>query len=161
MMIRDGLIWKRSVSMEFGRDRFLAWSCTGAGRCCDGFWPWRLESAMLVWRRGGSGIGNAGSAELPWMHRERVIESAIFWVAKYILKNAQLRKGEKGKGTVREDLGSLSRGAYLVMRLATSIRSSEPKQGPWRPNSCSINRTLTVVYLYMTAITMGAAKLEE
>ena len=95
MMIRDGLISNRSVSMEFGRVRYLAWSCAGAGRCCDWFWPWRLESAMLVYGRGGSFVGNAGSAEFPWIQRESGIESAIFWVAKYIFKNAQLRKGKR------------------------------------------------------------------
>ena len=61
-MLRDGLIMNRSVSMEFGRVRFLVWSCAGAGRCCDGFWPWRLESTVLVW---GSRVGNAGCAEFP------------------------------------------------------------------------------------------------
>ena len=37
MMLRDGLIMNRPVSMDFGRVRFLVWSSTGAGRCCDGF----------------------------------------------------------------------------------------------------------------------------
>ncbi len=95
MIIRDGLISMRSVSMESGGVRLLAWSCASAGGCCDGSWPWRLESAMLVYGRGGSSVGNAGSAKFPCMYRKRGIESAIFWVAKNILKNAQLRKGKK------------------------------------------------------------------
>lgn len=88
MMIRDGLISNRSVRMEFERVRFLAWSCAGARGCCDGSWPWRLEFAILVSGRGGGSIGNAGSAEFPWIYRKRGIVSAIFWVARYILRNA-------------------------------------------------------------------------
>ena len=39
MMIRDGSISNRSVRMEFGRVRFLAWSCASAGGCGDMSWP--------------------------------------------------------------------------------------------------------------------------
>ena len=88
MMARGGLISNRSVSMEFGRVRYLAWSCAGAGGCCDGSRPCRLGSAMLVCGRGGSRVGDTGSAELPKVYRKRGIESAIFWVAEYILNNA-------------------------------------------------------------------------
>jgi len=95
MMMRDGLISIRSVSMEFGRVSFLAWSCAGAGGCCGGSWPWRLESGVLVCGRGGSRAGDAGSAEISWMYRKRGIESNVFWVTRYILKNAQMRKGKK------------------------------------------------------------------
>lgn len=43
---------------------------------------------MLVCGRGGSRVGDSGSAEFPWMYRKKGIESAIFRVAKYIFKNA-------------------------------------------------------------------------
>ena len=88
----------------------------------------------------GSGVGNAGCAEFLWMHRKRGIKSAIFWAGKYILKECSVAERKEGaneycyigvfehtpgKGTALEELGSLSGSAYLVMRLATSIKHTE------------------------------------